>query len=635
MIHSRCGAFRETDIDRPWVLARFVAVATILVRGDTKLHVYPRRHLLEVCALERISMKEIPLAVFAVNEAKSAIDHYFTNGSLHGSNNLHPLQPQCLCPRSPVTPYTGLNMTNARQPNIVLIMTDQQRADFTRAAGFPLDTMPFLDSLGASGVRFERAYTPMPICAPARVSLFTGRFPKAHRVRQNSAIPHAVYPADLLDLLRERGYVLGLAGKNHSHVKPGALDFASLYMHQGGGRSEGKSAQEQAFDSWLTTLAQERGSVSLEPTPFPVECQLPFRVVRDAIEYVDSVVVQDGARDDQLAEAVEPKPFFLWLSFPEPHNPYQVPEPYYSLFPENEVPDRAAGPEALEQKTGPMGEKWRWERRLIERVNPGYDAHWRRYRANYCGMMRLIDDQIRGFVDHLRLRHLLDNTILVLLSDHGDYVGDYGLQRKGVGLPECLVRIPLIFCGPGIQSGHVERKSSVSTVDIVPTLCEALGLDVPFGVQGRSLWPLLTGGEYPSTEFRSIYAESGFGGLHYGEHEFPPLHFPYDGRRFDELNSVTQSGNTKMVRLGNCKLIFDMQGNGELYDLETDPAELVNLYDEPDYREIRLALTEELLRWTIRAEDDLPNAAYLPKRAPRNWYTTSSGSGSAAGGGVI
>ncbi len=156
------------------------------------------------------------------------------------------------------------------RPNVVVVMTDQQRADFTRAAGFPLDTMPFLDSLGASGARFERAYTPMPICAPARCSLFTGRFPKAHRVRQNSAIKHAVFERDLVDLLREAGYAVGLSGKNHSHLKPADLDFASTYMHQGRtGEIAGQelSPQEAAFDAWLAELARERGSLSLEPTP--------------------------------------------------------------------------------------------------------------------------------------------------------------------------------------------------------------------------------------------------------------------------------------------------------------------------------------------------------------------------------
>ncbi len=511
--------------------------------------------------------------------------------------------------------------TDRDRPNIVIIMCDQLRADFTRAAGFPLDTMPFVDSLGARGVRFERAYTPMPVCAPARISLFTGRFPKAHRVRQNSAIRQLYKPegaADLIDLLRERGYFTGLAGKNHSHLRPQALDFCSLYMHAGAvtlpgvERPVALSAEEEAMDAWLRELARERGSLSLEPTPFPLECQPPYRVVRDAIYCVDTAAAQR-------------RPFFLWLSFAEPHNPYQVPEPYFSLFPPEQVPERVAGPEALARKGGPLGEKWRWERALIERIRPGYDAHWRRYRASYCGMLRLLDDQIRRFVEHLRSRGLLESTLLVFTADHGDYAGDYGLQRKGVGLPECLVRVPLIFCGPGIVAGAPAGSDAhVSLVDVMPTLCEALGIELPYGVQGRSLWPLLAGGDYPREEFRSIYAEHGFGGLHYSEHEYPPLHFPYDGAHFDELNAVTQSGTTKMVRMGRWKLLYDMLGNGELYDLEADPAELDDRFADPACASVRTQLMEELLRWTIRTEDDLPLAAYVPKRAPRNWYASGS-----------
>ncbi len=501
-------------------------------------------------------------------------------------------------------------MTQTR-PNVVVVMTDQQRADFTRAAGFPLDTMPFLDSLGARGQRFERAYTPMPICAPARISLFTGRFPKAHRVRQNSGIKHAVYAGDLVDLLRGAGYATGLCGKNHSHLDPAALDFAAIYNHYGGGRPDRKSAPDVAFDAWLAALPGQRGTLSLEPTPFPLECQQPYRIVDDAIEYVDAVTTQTPAR-----------PFFLWLSFPEPHNPYQVPEPYFSLFPEDGVPARAAGPEALARKSGALGDKWRWERALLEATRPGYDEHWRRYRANYCAMLRLLDDQLARFVAHLRARGRWDNTILVYLSDHGDYAADYGLQRKGVGLPECLVRIPFMIRGPGIAPRPAERRRFVSTVDVMPTLCEALGLETPFGVQGRSLWPFLSGelDELPAAEFASVYAELGYGGLHFGEHELPPLHFEYGGARFDELNTVTQSGTIKMVRQDRWKLTVDMLGEGELYDLDADPAELNNRYDDPALGRIRAQLTESLLRWTIRAEDDLPLAEYVPKRAARNWY---------------
>ena len=492
--------------------------------------------------------------------------------------------------------------TTPDRPNIVLIMTDQLRADFTRAEGFPFDTMPFLDALGTRGVRFLRAYVPMAACVPSRCSIFTGRYPKATRVRQNSAAANLVAPTDLVRVLRDRGYAIKLAGKNHSHLPPEAFDSASFYFHTGGIDGE-KSADERRMDAWLEELDH---GVHPEPTPFPVEAQPAVRIVRDAIATLD-----DG----------DPRPFFLWVSFPEPHNPYQVPEPYFGLFPEAAFPERIAGPEAAEAKGG----AWWWLRRMIEDKRTGYDGRWRRYRANYCGMLRLIDDQIRRLVGALEERGLLDTTLLVFVADHGDYVGDYGLQRKGVGLPECLVRVPLIVAGPGLAPQAAPRDDFVSLVDLMPTLCDMLGAEVPYGVQGRSLWPMLTGREYPTEEFRSVYAEAGFGGLPYAEGDAPPLHFPRHGPSFDELNSYTQSGNTKMVRMGRWKLLYDVLGRGELYDLERDPAELDNRFDDPSLVKVRLALVEELLAWTIRTEDDLPGGAYVPKRAARNWYAPYRG----------
>jgi arylsulfatase A-like enzyme len=486
------------------------------------------------------------------------------------------------------------------RPNIVLILTDQQRADFFRSEGFGLDTMPFLDALSAQGARFRRAYTPTPVCAPARCSLFTGRFPKATRVRENGGIQNIFRPQDLVEILRERGYSINLAGKNHSYLKAQDFDFyAAPYWHEKGGRPERRSPEQVRFDDWLSALEHR---VCPEPTPFPIESQLAYRVVSDAIECVQT-------RDD--------RPFFLWLSFPEPHNPYQVPEPYFSLFPEAEIPERIAGPEAAQVK----GSKWRWMQRLLEEKLPGHDAHWRRYRANYCGMLRLLDDQIRRFVGCLEASGLRENTLLIVTADHGDYAGDYGLQRKGVELPECLVRVPLLFVGPEIGGQASPREEFVSLVDLMPTLCEMLGAEIPYGVQGRSLWPLLIGETSPPEEFRSIYAEVGFGGLPYSEQERPELHFPYERPGFDELNTVTQSGNLKMVRMGRWKLLFDLLGCGQLYDLEQDPGELNNRFEDPGCREVRREMVEELLRWTIRTEDDLPGGLYRPKRTERNWQT--------------
>jgi arylsulfatase A-like enzyme len=487
----------------------------------------------------------------------------------------------------------------ADRPNLVIIMTDQQRGDFMKKEGFALDTMPFVDSWGEGGMRFPRCYTPTPLCLPARCSLFTGRFPKALRVRENGGAVNIFFAKDLPQLLREQGYTINLVGKNHSHLKAEDFDTVSPYGHSGSGHRGRNTAAETAMDEWLRSL---RGGVALEPTPFPLECQPPFRIVRDAVETLE--------RRDRS------KPFFLWLSFPEPHNPYQVPEPYYSLFPEDDVPERYAGPEVADKK----GFKWRWEHRLFERKRPGYDGDWRRYRANYCGMLRLIDDQLRRFIDFLAAEGLSENTFIIFTSDHGDFVGDYGLRRKGVEVPECLVRVPFLIMGPGILAEQRMRREFISLVDLFPTLCEALALPTPDGVQGRSLWPLLTGDSFPEEEFASIYGEVGFGGVYYSEQDEPPLHFPMEGPAIDSLNCFTQSGNMKFVRKGRWKLVFDMMGRGQLYDLEEDPGELKNLFADKDLLEVRVDLLQELLSWTIRTEDDLPRASYIPKLAERNWY---------------
>ena len=138
-------------------------------------------------------------------------------------------------------------------------------------------------------------------------------------------------------------------------------------------------------------------------------------------------------------------PFFLWLSFPEPHNPYQVPEPYFSLFPPETLPPNATDASALESK----GFKFQWTRHIGEVAFEDYAEQLPRARANYLGMLRLIDDQVRRFVSFLDDRGLRENTHLIFLSDHGDFVGEYGLVRKGPELPEVLTRIPIQLDGTG------------------------------------------------------------------------------------------------------------------------------------------------------------------------------------------
>jgi len=235
------------------------------------------------------------------------------------------------------------------------------------------------------------------------------------------------------------------------------------------------------------------------------------------------------------------------------------------------------------------------------------------------------DDQIARLLGHLQTAGIAKNTIVVYLSDHGDYFCDYGLMRKGVGVPEVLARIPMIWSGAGIQP-QANHPAFVSTADVMPTLCEAIGAPIPRGAQGRSLWPLLQDKEYPHAEFESICTEVGFGGMHYESGDRIDAEWgtirgvPGAIPSFDELNPVTQSGNVKMIRRGDWKLTWDMMGNGELYNVTRDYYELTNLYRDPGSKEIRDQLIAELLTWTIRTQDDLPVAAYPPKWPARNWY---------------
>ncbi|HEX6545384.1 MAG TPA: sulfatase-like hydrolase/transferase [Bryobacteraceae bacterium] len=494
--------------------------------------------------------------------------------------------------------------SGSRRPNVLIIMSDQHHAGLTKRSGFPLDTMPTLDRLAESGAGFRNAYACAPLCVPSRVSLLTGRWPHAHRVRQNSAAEHAVFGKDIFDVVKALGYRTGLAGKNHSYLKPSRLDFWRAYTHLGGWKPSNAPRDIVEFDKWLL---RENFNIEPQPAPFPAEAQHPYRIVSDACEFM-------SANPEQ--------PFALWVSFPEPHNPYQVSEPYFSMFPPDTVPPRAVGPEAIAGK----GFKWQWLRGLEEDANPGYDSLWRRTRSNYLGMLRLIDDQIKRLLAFLDHNHLRENTLIVYLSDHGDYFCDYGLIHKGVGMPEDLIRIPMVWSGAGVTAG-LSPDAFVSTADVLPTFCEALSVEIPHGAQGRSLWPILQNRDYPREEFRSIYSEVGFGGMYYDAADHVPYSVaefrssaPDSKLGFDELDKVTQSGNLKMVRMGEWKLYFDMLGNGELYHLPSDPFELTNRFRDTSVAAHRNELLAQLLTWTIRTEDDLPLAAYQTKWPKRNWY---------------
>nr|HML47165.1 sulfatase-like hydrolase/transferase [Clostridia bacterium] len=319
------------------------------------------------------------------------------------------------------------------------------------------------------------------------------------------------------------------------------------------------------------------------PAPFDATHQLPYRNVSDALTFLDGV----GDR-----------PFFLWLSFAEPHNPYQVPAPYYDMFPPEALPPAHVGVENLAGKPYAYEHtRAMWEKLMGDRL----DSSVERSRSNYMGMLRLMDDQIARLDAGLQARGLGENTHLIFLSDHGDFVGEYGMMRKGPQLAEPLCRIPLVWRGPGIARKQGASHAFVNIVDILPTLCDLASLPCPKGVEGRSLSPVLRGESEQVAE--DSYSEIGFGGLFWGpqddgltpeaEGALRTEGMPLVG--FDCLNTWTQCGFSRSLWWENWKLVLDMNGSIQLYDIQADPFETNNLAGDAAHAAVRSGLLRRLI----------------------------------------
>ena len=496
----------------------------------------------------------------------------------------------------------------AKKPNIIFIICDQRSFGYSKATGYSLDTSPTLDRMQREGIGFAKNYCTIPVCVPSRTSMLTGRWPEATRVRMNlqTKPDSAFFEKDVYQVAKSQGYRTALIGKNHTYLKQPDLDVWHEYFHDGGPIYPDSPPETAAYDKWLRAL---NFNISEKPTPFPVEVQLPYRIVSDAIAFIDSAAEQ---------------PFIAQVSIPEPHDPEQVPAPYWNMFPPQSLPDRCAGPEALAH----MGFRAQWEYRQQQDSFPDTEKLWRRYRSNYFGALRMVDDQMKRLMDHLEQKGLTKNTLVVFTADHGDALMNYGIGHKGIGLYETLTHTPQIWCGYEVKPNAVALEAFTSMADLMPTLCEVMGAEIPHGVQGRSLWPLLRGEDFPQEEFRSIYAGVGVGGLYYeasDEIPYSAAHEPDRPGMFDELNKVTQSGNQKMVRMGDWKLVYDMMGYGQLYNLKDDPCELKSLFGRPEAAREQAQLMAELAMWVIRVQDSLPtgtqNRKYQTKWSTQhNWY---------------
>jgi arylsulfatase A-like enzyme len=496
---------------------------------------------------------------------------------------------------------------NDKRPNVLLIMTDQQRADGVSAAGNPGIQTPNMDRIAKEGVLFSNAFCPNPFCMPSRASAMTGRYAHGHRCWDNG-VPLPENTVTLATRLAEEGYHTRLIGKGHLDVfrrrgspeswedwleeTPRWADWSGPYYgfnevrfavgHNRPLGHYGMFLRERFPDAVKrfgpdSALAPPSGAPKSWKSGVPVEAHSSTWVGDQSVEFLDRI----GDR-----------PFFAWVSFPDPHPPFCPPAPYCDRYDPKDVPLPFQSEGELEDK--PPHFKEFYEGRLVsgwglnafgeeDRASPDLremtEDQYREIIAHYYGMISLIDDNVGKILRALDEKGLAEDTLVVFTSDHGDLLGDHFLIRKGAFHYDSLIRVPLLWRFPGRIAAGSKVEGQASLIDIVPTICDLLGVDPLPDVHGMSLAPELKGERSEGRE--NVLVE-----------------FDWRFRRGMPL---------KTLRTRDWKLTYYAgQSFGELYDLENDPHEVVNLYGKPEYAEVQRSMMKRLMDELILTEGYLP-----------------------------
>jgi arylsulfatase A-like enzyme len=495
-----------------------------------------------------------------------------------------------------------------RRPNILLITSDQHRPDCYGFAGRRVRT-PHLDRLMASGTRFDCAITPNVLCQPARASLLTGMLPLSHGVYDNQVdLDPAIGAQGWGGTLGRAGYRTAFIGKSHFGEHPGVTPW---------GAPEDREASAGFPEDWNGPyMGLEHVELMILGHWHPLlPCERPPRGqhferwfwqradawdlwARDASTGADAAYgtaaaqtwtsglpsawhsttwVTDRTRAF-LREHDRSRPFCLWASYPDPHHPFDCPEPWASLHRAEDVdisPTHATDLDrrpwwhraALEREPQGKSEKNRTLRKEYSRIPTQTDAQLAAMTANYYGMIAFIDHGVGRILDALEEEGLAEDTIVIFTSDHGELLGDHGLYLKGPWHYDGLLRVGMMMRGPGVPKGRVVTDP-VSTMDLAATFADWAGTALPGDAQSRSLQPLIdgTGGrDFAWNEWNLGPARCGV-----------PL----------ELRTI---------RTATHRLTTDLiSGAGELYDLKADPREMENLWESNAAGAVKAGMLERL-----------------------------------------
>ncbi|HET7705407.1 MAG TPA: sulfatase [Thermoanaerobaculia bacterium] len=431
-------------------------------------------------------------------------------------------------------PFLRLSGQHVASPNIVFIMTDDQRQDSMSAYGNTVLETPNMDRIASEGIRFNEMFVTNSLCAPSRVSFLTGLYSFAHGVWTNGDGPqfyngpgiredHRTFP----QILRAAGYHTGLVGKWHLKSLPSGFDQWVIFPWQGEYHDPDMIANG--------THLRMRG-------------------------HADDVVGDQAL--EFLAKRPQDKPFCLLYQFKSPHRSWTPAERHEHAFDGVEIPlpptfeEKLEGkPEAVRAADMALAELPDF-RAQVPADLPREERKRRNYELmvkNYYRVLLSVDENVGRVLDFLDTHNLAENTIVVYTSDNGFFLGEHGLYDKRL-MYEPSIRVPMAIRYPArIKPGSVDRTHMVLNVDAAPTLLQLAGIPVPLGLHGRSMLPLLLGAEVP---WRDAFL--------YEYYEYPAGHCARKNRG---------------IRTDRWKLIhfFEQPQEWELYDLQADPGETKNL----------------------------------------------------------
>ncbi len=515
-------------------------------------------------------------------------------------------------------------MTNTEKPNIILFMMDQLAAKWLEAAGDGIVPTPNFDRLRAMGTTFTNTISSCPLCSPSRATLATGLSVRNHGVFNNSFYLDESLPT-FMKLLQDSGWRTAAFGK--FHFRPHFMGLHPDYLSYGfdeqsitedarGGEwlDWVRSEHSEHFNAVLSTIWARNipdwksyGPENEDLTELMNE--IPLLIDRNSsAEWAKfgmsqkelskrkkSVSSLHGCYELPFPEEVSQTnwitmngtrfikeatgPWFAQISFVQPHTPYTPPPGYLEHVDTSRIPD----PLSAEWKDDPLGP-------ACFSDTMGFDGEispkWKDERHHYFADIHHLDKQMGVVLDTLQETGQHENTYIIVLADHGEMLHDHGMKGKGEVHYDASIRVPLIVSGPGLESGQV-RDEIIQLEDIFPTVLEMAGLPLP---EARVINSDKQYESFPGCSLVPICR---------GEEIEEPREYAYVGS-YNNMSSSTPANWARTIRDAEWRYTYYPIGKGEqLFNLEEDPDEQVNLAGDPEYANTRLEMRDRLLEAEI------------------------------------